>query len=42
MLPIAPAVAAAVFDAVGVQMTSLPMSPPRVRQALAERGEADG
>ncbi len=38
MLPVAPAIAQAVANAVGVQLTGLPMSPERVYRALRERG----
>jgi CO/xanthine dehydrogenase Mo-binding subunit len=36
LLPVAPAVAAAVFDAVGVRIRDLPLSPERVWRALRE------
>jgi CO/xanthine dehydrogenase Mo-binding subunit len=38
MLPVAPAIAAAVADAVGIQLTELPLTPQRVWAALAARG----
>ncbi|MFW0787383.1 xanthine dehydrogenase family protein molybdopterin-binding subunit [Gordonia sp. CPCC 206044] len=38
MLPVAPAIAQAVADAVGAQLTELPMSPQRVYQALSTVG----
>ena len=34
MLPVAPAIANALFDATGVRVTALPLSPPRVKAAL--------
>jgi CO/xanthine dehydrogenase Mo-binding subunit len=36
LLPVAPAVAAAVFDAVGVRIRELPLSPERVWRALQD------
>ena len=36
--PIAPAIANAVFDAVGIRLRSLPMTPDRVKAALAGAG----
>jgi len=40
-LPVAPAIAAAIADAVGVQLTDLPLTPERVLDALdAKRGHA--
>ncbi|MGV9923199.1 xanthine dehydrogenase family protein molybdopterin-binding subunit [Nocardia rhamnosiphila] len=38
MLPVASAIAQAVADAVGVQLTELPLSPQRVYAAIAARG----
>lgn len=38
VIPVAAAVANAVWDAVGVRLTELPMTPERVFRALAERG----
>jgi putative selenate reductase molybdopterin-binding subunit len=35
-LPVAPAVAAAVYDAVGVRIRDLPLTPERVWRALQE------
>ena len=37
MLPVAPAIANALFDATGVRVAALPLSPPRVKAAL-EKG----
>ena len=37
MLPIASAIANAVYNAVGIRLTELPMSPDRVKKALAEK-----
>ncbi len=42
-VPIVPpmaAIANAIFDATGVRMTSLPMSPPKVRAALDAAGKS--
>jgi CO/xanthine dehydrogenase Mo-binding subunit len=36
LLPVAPAVAAAVYDAVGVRIRDLPLTPERVWRALQE------
>ncbi len=41
-LPVAPAIAAAIRDAVGVWFDSLPMTPDRVYLGLAAAGVADG
>jgi CO/xanthine dehydrogenase Mo-binding subunit len=38
IIPIAPAIANAVRDAVGVRITTLPMSPERVLAAMDEAG----
>jgi len=40
MLPVAPAIANAVEDAVGVRITDLPITPQRVLAALNARGRA--
>jgi len=37
MLPVAPAIANAIHDAVGVRLTELPITPERVLAALAAR-----
>ena len=42
LLPVSPAVAAAVTDATGVVIRDLPMSPERVWQALQERDAGEG
>ncbi|HSL75836.1 MAG TPA: hypothetical protein VK867_02755, partial [Candidatus Limnocylindrales bacterium] len=41
LLPVSPAVAAAVTDATGAVIRDLPMSPERVWQALEERGASE-
>jgi len=38
----APAIANAVYDALGVQIKSLPITPSKVLEALGKRGEPDG
>jgi xanthine dehydrogenase molybdenum-binding subunit len=40
ILALAPAIANAIFDAVGVRITSLPITAEKVRQALREQGAA--
>jgi CO/xanthine dehydrogenase Mo-binding subunit len=42
MVPTAPAIANAVFDAVGVRMTRLPITPERLWRAMQERGAPPG
>ena len=37
MLPVASAIANAVYNAVGVRITELPLSPDRVKKALADQ-----
>ena len=38
LAPVAPAIANAVYDAVGVRMKSLPITPEKILKALEERG----
>jgi CO/xanthine dehydrogenase Mo-binding subunit len=38
--PVLPAIANAIFDAVGVEMDSLPISPERILRALKEKAAA--
>jgi len=40
ILAMAPAIANAIYDAVGVRITSLPITAEKVRQALRERQAA--
>ena len=40
--PQPPAIAAAVYDAIGVWVTELPITPERVLRALAEEGSGRG
>jgi len=42
LVPTAPAIANAVFDAVGVRFYELPMTPERVLKALKESGRSEG
>jgi CO/xanthine dehydrogenase Mo-binding subunit len=42
LLPVAPAIAAAVTDATGAVIRDLPLSPERVWWALQERDGSDG
>jgi len=42
LLPVAPAVAAAVADATGVAIRDLPLTPERVWRALQERDGVEG
>jgi CO/xanthine dehydrogenase Mo-binding subunit len=36
-----PAIAAAIYRALGIRMTELPMSPPRLLKAILEHRQAD-
>jgi CO/xanthine dehydrogenase Mo-binding subunit len=40
IVPTAPAIANAIFDAIGVRMKDLPMTPERIRKALKEKKRA--
>jgi xanthine dehydrogenase molybdenum-binding subunit len=42
MVGIPPAIANAIYDAIGVRVRGLPMTPERILAALAEKGEAKG
>ncbi|MBW2311277.1 MAG: xanthine dehydrogenase family protein molybdopterin-binding subunit, partial [Deltaproteobacteria bacterium] len=39
LVPTAPAIANAIYDAIGVKITSLPITPEKVLAALKERKE---
>ncbi|MBM2831723.1 MAG: aldehyde oxidase and xanthine dehydrogenase [Dehalococcoidia bacterium] len=41
-LPVAPAIANAIYDAVGVRLRELPLTPEKVLRALRERGSMSG
>ncbi|KAF5030870.1 Nicotinate dehydrogenase medium molybdopterin subunit [anaerobic digester metagenome] len=38
IIPTAPAIVNAIYDAIGVRFTSLPVTPEKILAALAERG----
>ena len=41
MVPTIPAIMNAIYDAVGVRITSLPASPEKVRQLLRDKEQAE-